>query len=791
MGHFVFDFFDFCGGLVGPEGVAKCAEINALDSQTRKDSGTEIPQQFRKLSNQLQVDLSDLLGRPPDSESKEAPTGGTVGASDHNKTFTEFRYHSGQNLQVALDLAGAGFAVFPCRPGQEGDHKAKTPRVKERPAAATRDSEMIRAWWRKWPDSMPGLPTGSRNSLAVLDLDRKHGKDGVAALQTLGFDPDKLSPLTVETPSNGLHLYFAWPEGLGNAGDRAKLGIDVRGQGGYVIAPGAVGHFGAYVARSGATLGQILPEWPSALLQPRAAALYVDLSDLFGSDDADEITVADLKALREPDWPLIRSALRSITDASDRETWRRIGSALHHESGGSDDGFKWWCKWSQRCPEKYNERDQQTSWKSFKRSSGTVITIATLFKIAVESGWVRPLDRLPVVPEDSHAPMMHAFKPIINLHNAILYLGQNLESVLPGLRHNMMTGRDEWRDGPLTDAALTLARPALERLGLKTIGKELVADAALSVAKYRQFHPVRDALNALRHDGTPRLDSWLARHAGAEDSPFVRAVGRKFLLQMVARIMQPGCKADHTLVLSGPQGQNKSTACRILAGADYFSDTLPSIAGDRTDAIRHLQGKWLIELAELAPSRKSEAEDLKAFLSGAVDRVRLPYARFDESFPRQCVFVGTTNEDQFLRDTTGGRRFWPVTVGQIIDLEALARERDQLFAEAVAAYRAGEPWWLDRDFEAEHARPAQEAAFVADGWSDVVANWLDMPRDPFDDTSPLRDQVTVSDVLSMALGIGTAQQTMATQKRAGDVLRGLGWVKVKSHGRILWRPVAQ
>ena len=165
---------------------------------------------------------------------------------------------------------------------------------------------------------------------------------------------------------------------------------------------------------------------------------------------------------------------------------------------------------------------------------------------------------------------------LVNMHNAILYLGRNVDSVLPGLRHNLMTARDEWRDGPLTDAALVLARTAIERLGMKTIGKELVADAALAVARFRQYHPIRDDLARVRHDGKPRLDSWLVRHAGAEDLAYVRAVGRKFLIQMVARVMQPGCKADHTLVLSGPQGQNKSTAyiqsLRLKSGSSASGD---------------------------------------------------------------------------------------------------------------------------------------------------------------------------------------------------------------------------
>lgn len=258
------------------------------------------------------------------------------------------------------------------------------------------------------------------------------------------------------------------------------------------------------------------------------------------------------------------------------------------------------------------------------------------------------------------------------------------------------------------------------------MGESLVSREAQAVAQSRAFHPIRDQLKALRWDGKPRLDSWLVRHAGADDSPYTGAVGRKFLIQMVARVMRPGCKADHTLVLSGAQGQNKSTACAILAGEEYFSDTLPAIHGDKTEAMRHLQGKWLVELAELASSRKSEAEDLKAFLSGAVDRVRLPFAKRDEALPRQCVFVGTTNDDQFLRDATGGRRFWPVKVGKVMD-DALTAERDQLFAEAFAAYSGGEAWWLDRDFEAEHAKPVQEAARESDSWADDVAAWLDLP----------------------------------------------------------------
>ncbi|QGX98293.1 hypothetical protein EI983_08350 [Roseovarius faecimaris] len=396
----------------------------------------------------------------------------------------------------------------------------------------------------------------------------------------------------------------------------------------------------------------------------------------------------------------------------------------------------------------------------------------------------------PVTPKEWGEPMNRENgQPIINLHNTVIYLGRNLDTVLPGLAHNLMTHRDEWKGGEIDDEAISLARIALEARGLKTVGKELVADAIRAVAKKLSYHPIRDHLNALRWDGEPRLDTWLIRLSGAEDTPYTRAVSRKFPIQMVARVMKPGCKADYTMVWSGEQGQDKSKACRILAGAEYFSDTLPSIRGSKEEALRHLQGLWLVELAELAPSFKADQEDQKAFLSGSVDRVRLPYARFPQSFRRQCVFIGTTNEDQFLKDPTGGRRYWPVAIRQVFDTEGLEKERDQLFAEATHAFNEGEEWWLDREFEAEHVKPVQAAAYEEDSWAMKIGPWLDKPAfDEDDDTpSPKKDETTVAEVLSDALGIPAGQQTRANQNRAAANLRTLGWTKHHTREGKVWR----
>lgn len=301
--------------------------------------------------------------------------------------------------------------------------------------------------------------------------------------------------------------------------------------------------------------------------------------------------------------------------------------------------------------------------------------------------------------------------------------------------------------------------------------KENVSEAVLTVAASNRFHPVREYLEKLEWDGTERIDTWLTDHFGAADTPYVRAVARKTLVGAVGRIFQPGIKFDTMLVLEGAQGIGKSTGIRMLAGDDWFCDGLP---GDLTkaDAVQALQGAWIIELSELEGLSRSQVTTIKAFLSRQVDRARFAYERHAKDYSRQCIFIASTNEGAYLRDPTGGRRFWPVNV-TAVDFRAIESNRDQIWAEAVHAFCQGENMILPRELWADAARE-QEERHNFDPWEDTLRAYLDAEADP-GPTAPL-DRVHASYLLSEALDVSKDRQTSNISSRLRGIMENrLGW----------------
>ncbi len=332
---------------------------------------------------------------------------------------------------------------------------------------------------------------------------------------------------------------------------------------------------------------------------------------------------------------------------------------------------------------------------------------------------------------------------------------------------------------PVSDTDVSALQEFLQLSGLEKIGRDVTYQAVDLHAQEHAFHPVRDYLDGLKWDGTQRLDRFLAYYFGAEQNDYTSAVGRMFLISMVARIYQPGCQCDYMLILEGKQGILKSSACKILAG-EWYSENLPDLKSDPVRVSQHLRGKWLIEISELSSISRAEAEELKAFITQKVENYTPKFGRKEVIEPRQCVFVGTTNKENYLRDETGGRRNWPVHAN-IIDLTALKHDRDQLFAEAVTLYRQGAPWWPEAEFERENITPEQDERYEGDAWEDAIGDYLST-----------QGRVTILQVAQEALHIDLPKIGTIDQRRIAAILVHMHWVRAKrTNGKRFWTPPTQ
>ncbi|UVF21348.1 toprim domain-containing protein [Microvirga terrae] len=278
----------------------------------------------------------------------------------------------------------------------------------------------------------------------------------------------------------------------------------------------------------------------------------------------------------------------------------------------------------------------------------------------------------------------------------------------------------EWRD----EHDDMLAAWAEAQFGV-AVGANVAAEAVQLLAMRDRRDPVVEYLQSLEWDGVPRIDTWLLRLAGAQDTLFNRAAGKRTLIAGVARAFNPGCKHDPALVLEGPQGLRKSSLVRALApNGEWFTDRLDGEVGSK-DSMQSLAGRWIVELAEMTGMTRGEVKAIKGFMASGDDKYRPSYGRRTVSHPRRCIFIGTINPEgdgSYLTDTTGGRRFWPVKCTQI-DLETAKAERDQLWAEAVTLYQRGEQWWLTDEEEAE-AKEVQRDRTVDNPWVVRVGKFL-------------------------------------------------------------------
>jgi predicted P-loop ATPase len=319
---------------------------------------------------------------------------------------------------------------------------------------------------------------------------------------------------------------------------------------------------------------------------------------------------------------------------------------------------------------------------------------------------------------------------------------------------------------PWDDDADTRLLVFVQREWAPSFKRATVAECIAAEARDNAVHPLRDWLDQLGWDGTPRLAKWLTMVFGCDLSPYHGAVGSKLLIAAVRRVRQPGCKFDFMLVLEGRQGIGKSRALAVLFGEEFVTDDIGNLA--HKDAAIALNGKWCVEFSEIEQLIKADIETVKAFLSRNVDHYRPPYGRTAVDVPRQCVLVGTTNTDAYLRDTTGNRRIWPVRCRseEAADLDWLRQNREQLWAEAAQMELRGASIWLDDAAVRAAATEAQCERLTGDPWTDRVRQF-----------ACGKPELRTPDVLKNALEMPVKDHSRAAEMRVAAILQADGWTR--------------
>jgi putative DNA primase/helicase len=297
---------------------------------------------------------------------------------------------------------------------------------------------------------------------------------------------------------------------------------------------------------------------------------------------------------------------------------------------------------------------------------------------------------------------------------------------------------------------------------------------AIVVSAYNNsFHPVKDYFNSLEWDQFPRLATWLSKYMGVDDNTYTRSVGLKTLTAAVKRIYEPGCEFDNMLILEGDQGIGKSRAVEILS-SPWYSNQKIHIANK--DVVSTMFGQLIVEIAEMEAHRKAEVEEMKAFLSCAKDRVRLPYMRIAKDYPRQCIFIGTFNPKKdedigYLKDMTGNRRYWPVHC-KSIDRDVLYKVKHQLWAEAVHHYKNKTKIYLDDAKIELMAREEQEKRVGFDPWHSKIKEWVNQ-HEVYKHRLVIKGDEIYTDCLSGKINFYDRR----AQTRIADIMERIGWTR--------------
>lgn len=687
-------------------------------------------------------------------------------------------------LDAALAYAALGLAPIPvygvrpdgrcmCR-NPECGAAGKHPIGKDWQKRATPDETAVRDTFRGHTGNI-GL--AMRGLHIALDFD---GADGEEARAEIAPAPT----LTAVTGSGtGRHmLYRLEPWQRGKLRDQVKVipGLDLRVTGHIVVAPS--GHHSGGRYRWDPTVTEIAPmpanlfEWLADLLAPKAKVIPVE------RHRPPAVRDHDLMVRR------VRGALRTLEPSVSG-------------SGGHPALFKAACKvvnngldpatelellleYNERAIPRWDEKDVVRKLEE-ARTKGEHTGLRE--RVADRNHAVAaPAPKPDIQPaaEDWRVRLLWESTPkgdrLVKVSENVALILLNDPRCAGRIRFDTFTYQVVQRDTPwgvtrdsLRDEDATWVQGWICREFNATFSLVDVERGLAAAAARNEFSSAREWMDGVTWDGTRRLDRWLVTYLGVEDTEYARLVGRWWLISAVARVMDPGCKADYVLVLQGAQGLGKSKALRLLAGPRWFHDT--KIDMGSKDGMQALLGALIVELAELASMRsRTDTETVKAFLTTQVDKYRKPYGKVLEPRPRTCVFAGTTNEGTPFHDPTGNRRYWPALVTKIDDA-GIERDREQLWAEAVACWREGAPYYPQTDHEKALCEAEQEERLELDPWHDLIARWLE---------ERVSDTVTTDEIMTSCLDIKFGHWQPRDKQRVAQILKDVGWKRTPHPVRV-------
>ncbi len=642
-----------------------------------------------------------------------------------------------------------GRPVCSCYKGADCDNAGKHP-IGKYSDINTPDKGYSQVYHALQAESAKGLSVnlalraGPMSGIFVVDLDKKEGVDGVAAfdrwLNMAGLSAEDVSTtLRAKSGGGGTHYVFRYPKdfdiALSNSSKIFGAGIDIKSTGApFHVYPSVHKYGGKYE-----WVQWVQPtEAPEALAKAAQKKVYVGVGGVAETPDIETVQAFAKKLAGRKEDDKLKAAGKNLLQLLE-------GGAIAQEGGGYAAylalTFQLGNKWPDADPDilaGYLEDGIQARNDLRPSSKHTLTSVRVMIKGAQakvaehKNSWK---GKITLTEDAKPKPTTNNVALFLQHHpdwEDVLAFNERANDIVFTRRPPFTSGNHEHvfprrvKDVDYTRIEMWLEQKA-ELIGART---DSIMRGCEVAAREKTFEPFRDYLQALpAWDGVPRAYRWLTLFAGANDTTIVHEMGFRWLIACVFRTFVPGGKADNVLILEGLQGKKKSSLLEsLLPHSDLFLDDLPDPT--TKDAKLLLHGPVIVELAELASFRRAENDHMKSFLTTKVDKLRPPYGRNTESMPRRCMFAGTTNDELYLKDPTGNRRYWPVSITKA-DPFALAAVRDQLWAEVMTAYRQGYKHYFESDELERLAEQQQYERLETDPWAETLGNYLSWREEVF------------------------------------------------------------